>query len=129
MAPTGSRTAKPCNQWTANELAAYNITVVHQDFTTFFEMPTPPEPTINPSPHVLTTTDLDNAPDVDTRDILMFLDFAMDPGKSAVIDFAAVLLRALHYPQRGAGLALRTAVVISQRPDCNLPQPVAVGCT
>jgi len=99
MAP--SRTAKPCNQWTTNELAAYNITIDHQDFTTFFELPSPPDPTINP--HVLTTEDWSNAPDIDTFRILKLMDLATTPvlsGETAVVDFADYLLRALDYEQR-----------------------------
>src|SRR5712672_3303422 len=104
MAPSQLiRTAKPCNQWTTNDLAAYNITVDHQDVATFFETTTLPEPTIDLS-DVPTTADWSNAPDVDTAAILKLLDLAMVPvssGRSAVGDFLVPLLRALNYLRMG----------------------------
>ena len=103
MAPSQLiRTAKPCNQWTTNDLAAYNITVDHQDVATFFETTTLPEPTID-LPDVPTTADRSNAPFVDTAAILKLLDLAMVPvssGQSAVNDFLMDLLRALNYRRR-----------------------------
>jgi len=100
-----ARTAKPCNQWTANELSAYNITVVRQDYATFFEMPTPPEPTINP--HVSTTADQNNSQNVKTARTLKYMAFVMDWKLCSVLDFALALMDELEYPQRGELLTIR----------------------
>ncbi|KAF8905180.1 hypothetical protein CPB84DRAFT_1676753 [Gymnopilus junonius] len=96
------RSAKSGSDWTSNELAAYNITVVYQDAATFFEMPNLPQPSINSN--VLTTLDYRNAPDDDTYRLLRNLDLAtiqVPSEESAVDDFVVVLLRALGYEPRG----------------------------
>jgi len=82
------------------ELAAYKITIVPQNFTTFFEVSNPSVPNINP--HILTTADWKDASDTDTFGILKLLDLAMKPassGVSAVASFAMDLLRELKYLQ------------------------------
>lgn len=102
------RSVKSGSDWTANELTAYNITVVYQDAATFFETPNLPQPAINPN--VLTTLDHNNAPDDDTYTFIRHLDLAMVPvpaEESAVDDFAVVLLRALGYTPRGRALRTR----------------------
>ncbi|KAF9448588.1 hypothetical protein P691DRAFT_35701 [Macrolepiota fuliginosa MF-IS2] len=102
------RRAKSGSDWTATELAAYHITVVYQDFATFFGTPNLPRPAINPN--VLTTLDHNSAPDDDTYRLLRNLGLAMAPvtaEESAVDDFAVVLLRALGYEPRGKTLRTR----------------------
>jgi hypothetical protein len=46
---TLTRSTKPGSEWTINELRAYNITVTPQadDITTFFGIPTLPQPSVN----------------------------------------------------------------------------------
>jgi hypothetical protein len=63
------RSAKSGGDWTANELAAYNFTVVYQDFTTFEQR------AINPN--VLTTLNHNDAPDDDTYKLLRILDLSL----------------------------------------------------
>ncbi|TEB23377.1 hypothetical protein FA13DRAFT_1420359 [Coprinellus micaceus] len=102
------RSARSGSDWTANELASYNIAVVHQDGATFFETPNLPQPAVNPN--VLTTLDYNNSPDDDTYSLIRNLDLAMVPAtseESAVGDFAVVLLRALGYEPRGRTLRTR----------------------
>ena len=95
------RSAKSGNDWTSNELAAYNITVVFQDAATFFETPDLPQPAVNTN--VLTTLEYRDAPDDDTYRLLRNLDLAttqVATDESAVDDFAVLLLRALGYEPR-----------------------------
>ncbi|CAA7265480.1 unnamed protein product [Cyclocybe aegerita] len=99
--------------WTSNELAAYNITVVFQDAATFFETPDLPQPAVNPN--VLTTLEYRNAPDDDTYRLLRNLDLATTPvpaEESAVDDFAVLLLRALGYEPRGRTLRTRKDLIL-----------------
>ena len=96
------RSAKSGSDWTVNELAAYNIRVVYQDATTFFERPDLPQPSI--IPEVLTATDPDDTTDDSAYELLRYMDLAMSlppAEESAVDDFAVVLLRALGYTRRG----------------------------
>ena len=97
------RRAKSGNNWTWNELAAYNITVEYQNAATFFGTHNLPQPaTINPA--VLTATDPDDAADDSVYELLRTMDLAMSPApaeESAVDDFAVLLLRALGYSTRG----------------------------
>ncbi|KAF9479936.1 hypothetical protein BDN70DRAFT_806160, partial [Pholiota conissans] len=104
-----TRKAKSGNDWTSKDLAAYNITVVLQDAATFFETPYPylPRPDINPD--VLATMTCRYAPDDDTYRFLRHLDLAthqVPAEKSAVDDFAVILLREMGYEPRRR--ALRT---------------------
>ncbi|CAA7268321.1 unnamed protein product [Cyclocybe aegerita] len=106
------RRAKSGSDWTANELAAYNITVVFQDAATFFETPDLPQPAINPS--VLTTLDYRDSPDDDAYRLLRNLDLAttqVPAEDSAVDDFAVLLLRALGYEPRGRALRTRKDLI------------------
>ncbi|RPD68247.1 hypothetical protein L226DRAFT_435819, partial [Lentinus tigrinus ALCF2SS1-7] len=52
------RSAKSSSDWTANDLAAYNIQVQYQDAPTFFGVDHLPAPAIDQE--VLTTTKADN---------------------------------------------------------------------
>jgi len=96
------RRAKSGDDWTANELNAYNITVVHQDAATFFERPVMPQPNI--VPEALTALDPNHVDNDDAYELLSHMDFAMSPApaeESAVDDFAVLLLQALGYTRRG----------------------------
>jgi len=120
MAPSQpTRIAKPCNQWTADEFVAYHIKVVHQNFANFFEMPMPPEPTINPN--ILTTVHWSKAPDPDTADTLKFIDLVTTPvssGETSMVDFADNVLRALRYPRPRIGWFLRSRFHLSPLVIC-----------
>ncbi|TEB34566.1 hypothetical protein FA13DRAFT_1707452 [Coprinellus micaceus] len=88
------RSGKSGSDWTANELAANNITAIYQDAATFFETPDLPHTTINPN--VLNTLEYRDAPDDDTYRLLGNLDIAttqVPAEESAVDDFAVLLLR------------------------------------
>ncbi|KAF9498770.1 hypothetical protein BDN71DRAFT_1442702 [Pleurotus eryngii] len=107
------RTAKSGSDWTANELAAYNITVVYQDATAFFETPDLPHPTINPN--VLNTLSYRDAPDDDTYRLLRNLDLAttqVPVEESAVDGFAVLLLCALGYEPRGRTLRTKKDLLL-----------------
>ncbi|KAJ3510103.1 hypothetical protein NLJ89_g4865 [Agrocybe chaxingu] len=84
------RRPKSGSDWTANELAAYNITVVFQDAATFFETPDLPQPLRNLD---LATTQV-------------------PAEESAVVDFAVLLLRALGYAPRGRTLRTRKDLIL-----------------
>jgi len=104
---------KSGNDWTANKLLTYNITVVYQDFATFFEMPHVPQPTI--PVNVLTTKHYSNVPDDATYRVLKSMDLSMalvPVEESAVDDFAMVLLHALGYKPRGRSLRTRKDLLL-----------------
>jgi hypothetical protein len=93
------RSAKSGNDWTQNELRAYNILVVELPLTEFFnqnQLP-PVPPTLR---QFCETTDRALAPDDDTYKLLHYLDLAQNPkvGQEAAVDnFAARLLEMLGY--------------------------------
>ncbi|OBZ66235.1 hypothetical protein A0H81_13720 [Grifola frondosa] len=93
------RSAKSGNDWTKNELRAYNINVVEQSLPEFFglnELP-PVPPAVR---HFCEITDRALAPDDDTYKLLHHLDLAQNPkaGQEAAIDtFTARLLETLGY--------------------------------
>src|SRR5882762_354527 len=93
------RSAKSSNNWTSNELKAYNIVVEFQDAATFFGMPNLPQPTtVNPA--ILTTAGPDDTADDGVYALLRMMDLALSPPpeeESAVDDFAVMLLNALGY--------------------------------
>jgi hypothetical protein len=93
------RSPKSGNNWTQNELRAYNIQVVEQSLVEFFNQNQLP-----PVPHTIchfcVTTDRVLAPNDDTYKLLHYLDLAHDPkvGQEAAVDnFAARLLETLGY--------------------------------
>jgi hypothetical protein len=103
------RKAKSGSDWTQNELAAYNITVVFQDAVTFFGTPNLSPPDINPT-DFLNALDPDDTVDDNAYQLLRTMDLAMAPApeeESAVDDFAMLLLRALDYARRGRVLRSR----------------------
>jgi len=93
------RSAKSGNDWTQNELRAYNIQVVEQSLVEFFNRDQlPPLPLA--VRHFCETTDRALAPDDDTYKLLHYLDLAQNPkvGQEAAVDnFAARLLETLGY--------------------------------
>ena len=109
------RTAKSGSDWTSNELAAYNITVVPQNKEEFFgtiNLPNPAEPTL--AGFMTTETRRDAAAaDKNTKRLLHHLDLAMDPkvGQDAAVDnFAVELLRGLDYDDGDRIIFFRRAI-------------------
>jgi hypothetical protein len=96
------RTPKSGSDWTANELCAYNITVVPQNREEFFrtiDFPDPAEPSLVGFMTAETHRDAGNQ---GTKQLFYYLDMAMpvDPQigqEMAVVNFAAQLLRDLEY--------------------------------
>ena len=79
--------AKSGNDWTSDDLAAYNITVEPQDATTFFGHPHLPEPNVVPE-EVLEVAEPDEAATEDGARFLRYLHRAMEPERRHVVDFA-----------------------------------------
>jgi hypothetical protein len=107
------RTPKCGSDWTSNELRAYNITVVSQSKAEFFgttNLPDPAEPSVA---GFMTTETLQDAVDKSTKQLLFFLDLAMDPKlghETAVDNFAAHLLRSLNYDDDNKYVYIRHAI-------------------
>ncbi|KAI6112836.1 hypothetical protein F5141DRAFT_742017 [Pisolithus sp. B1] len=103
------RNAKSGNDWTVNELDAYNITIVSQDSATFFSMDTLPLPDHHPDlVNNLTADEMENE---DSYQVVRYMDLAMNlvpDEESAVVDFAMQLLRTMGYAGRAAGRDLRS---------------------
>ncbi|KAJ7253258.1 hypothetical protein C8J57DRAFT_1237595 [Mycena rebaudengoi] len=88
------RSAKSGNEWTENELAAYNIHVHEQSLKDFFDVEVVEDlPEVQPSLGTFVTTeDRIDAPDDDTYRLLHFLDFAHIPKGAAPLHFNDILL-------------------------------------
>jgi hypothetical protein len=98
------RTAKSGINWTTAELDAYNITIIPQTKAEFFgtdDFPNPTGPSIS---GFMTNESRETATDKRTKQLLYYLDLAMDPKvgleESAVGNFAAELLRGLDYDDK-----------------------------
>jgi hypothetical protein len=107
------RSAKLGSDWTANELAAYHITVVSQNKQQFFGVPNLPAPARPSLVGFMTTEDRQHAPDSETRKLLHYLDLALDPkvGQEAAVDnFAAKLLEKLGYDDGDRIIFIRRAL-------------------
>ena len=101
------RNAKSAQDWTINDLAAYNISISRQDTTTFFGQATLPPP-----PH---HSDLLNTSTVaemeDSYQVIQYMNLVMQsaPGEdSAVVDFTVQLLRVMGYGDRRLGTVIRS---------------------
>ncbi|KIL59303.1 hypothetical protein M378DRAFT_169471 [Amanita muscaria Koide BX008] len=90
------RSAKSGNDWTQNELRAYNIHVVDQSFVEFFNQNQLPVPSVPPAlRHFCETEDRRLAPDDATYALLHYLDLVQNPKEdleAAVENFAFDLL-------------------------------------
>lgn len=107
------RTAKSGSDWSANELDAYNVTVVPQSKEEFFGTIHFPDPTEPSLAGFMTTETRENATDKQTKQLLYYLDLAMHPtiGQEAVVDnFAAELLRSLGYDDNDRIVFIRHAL-------------------
>lgn len=101
------RSAKSGSDWTANDLAAYNIPVVSQDSATFFGAAVLPDPRV--PPEMLQRLEAEDAEDLDTCRTIAAMDLAMNrvpAEESAVDDFAVRLFDMLGYTTRN--IAVRT---------------------
>jgi len=106
------RSTKSGNDWTQNELRAYNIQVVEQLLVEFFnqnQLP-PVPPTVC---HFCETTDRALAPDDDTYKLLHYLDLTQNPKvgqEAAVNNFAARQLATLGYTSGQQVIVTRQAL-------------------
>lgn len=108
------RSAKSGNDWTRNELAAYNISIASQNVTTFFELPTLPEPHVPAD--MLQKLEADDANDLDVCRTLAAMDLAMNPipsEESAVDDFTVRLFDMLGYTTREISLRTRKDIPLT----------------
>ena len=106
--------AKPASKWTEHDLAAYNITVVHQDITTFFGMHNLPQPTIDPA--ALTATEPDGVANDDVYRLLHKMDHVMSVApveELAVSNFTMLLLRAMGYDSRGRDIRMKEVMPLT----------------
>lgn len=106
------RRAKGGNEWTNDDLLAYNITVEVQDFGTFFGQPVP---ILEPS-ELLTTLNADETTSAANYQALRFMALAMDriPNQlSMVAEFTAKLLTALGYESDSL---VKSVVTLQQMP-------------
>lgn len=96
------RSAKDSYDWTQNELAAYNTTIVTQNKQKFFGSADLPVPVIPSLAGFMTSKDREHAVDGETRKFLHHLDLALGPldHEAAVSNFAAQLLEKLGYDDR-----------------------------
>ncbi|KAH9164579.1 hypothetical protein EDB89DRAFT_2016810 [Lactarius sanguifluus] len=108
------RTPKSGSDWTANELCAYNITVVSQSKEVFFGTTNFPDPTEPSLTGFMVTETRHGAADKRTRQVLHYLDLATDPKtgqEAAVVNFAAeLLLRGLEYDDDNRIVFIRRAI-------------------
>lgn len=105
------RSAKSGNDWTINDLEAYNITIVAQDAATFFDQPVSPQLALNQK--LLTNLGAEEMVDEEDYKLVRYMDLAMNPipgEESAVTDFAMRLLRAIGYENRYRDLRSRKSI-------------------
>ncbi|KAJ7484046.1 hypothetical protein B0H11DRAFT_1196636 [Mycena galericulata] len=106
------RSAKSGNDWTENELAAYNICVVEQSLVDFFGIETLPSVPASLDAFI-TTKDRTDATDNDTYKLLRHLDLAYMPKvgqEAAVALFAKKLLDKLRYAEGRRIIMIRQAL-------------------
>ena len=107
------RSAKSGSDWSANDLAAYHITIVPQNKQEFFGLDDLPAPASPSLAGFMTTEDREQATDRETRKLLHYLDLALDPkmGQEAAVDnFAAKLLEKLGYDDGDRIIFIRRAL-------------------
>ena len=103
------RNAKSAQDWTINDLAAYNISVSRQDTTTFFGQATLPPP-----PHHSDLLNASTAAEMEednSCEVIRYMDLVMQsaPGEqSAGVDFTMQLLRLMGYAGRSLCTVIRS---------------------
>ena len=103
------RNAKSGNDWTKNDLVAYNISLVSRNAAEFFGQD--PLPVPKNHPQLLTHPTTDGITDDDAYRVLEYMDFAMTgvPNEeSAIDDFATHLLIVLGYADMNSDRVVRT---------------------
>ena len=108
------RSAKSGNDWTTNDLLAYNIKVSSQSPDKFYGQPLPPVESLSSiDPNLLAGTLGTQGVSDETYRLLQYLDLASKANAgqdSAVDDVAKEILRALDYEKRGLLLRSRYAI-------------------
>ncbi|KAH9027595.1 hypothetical protein EDB85DRAFT_2091818 [Lactarius pseudohatsudake] len=106
------RNPRSGSDWTANELSAYNIAVVPQSKEVFFGTTDFPDPTEPSLAGFMATESRQDAADTDkrTKQLLHYLDLAMDGQEAAVDNFAAELLKRLGYDDENRIVFIRHAI-------------------
>ena len=102
------RLPKSGNEWTSEDLHAYNITIREENFRTFFGQPIP----IPPPSELLQKENTSDMNTLENYRIMTHMDLAMDrvPNEeSAVIPFLEILFSALEYE------TLTKSVILSQQ--------------
>ncbi|KAK0460509.1 uncharacterized protein EV420DRAFT_1641057 [Desarmillaria tabescens] len=102
------RCTKSGNDWTTNELAAYNISITPQDVTAFFGLTALPEPHVPAD--MLQKLEADDADDLDACRTIAAMDLTMNPvpaEETAVDDFTVRLFDMLGYTTRDISLRTR----------------------
>jgi hypothetical protein len=87
--------AKSACDWTRNELLAYNIRVVNEDFNMFFSYPNMPPSTMHPD--ILNNVTVPPNPSKSTRLFFRYMNDAMVRSESAFDDFSAYLLTLIDF--------------------------------
>jgi len=100
------RSAKSGNDWTIDDLRAYNIITEPRDFGSFFGQPWP---TLQPS-ELLTKQFADEMTSDENYEVIRFMNLAMDRvpnNESKVVQFMEKLLAVLEYEGLARGVFLR----------------------
>ena len=118
------RSAKSGNDWTTNDLLAYNIKVSSQSPDKFYGQSLPTVESLSSSidPNLLTGTLGTKGLSDETYRLLQYLDLASKANagqESAVDDVAKEILRALGYEKRGLLLRSRYAIPLLISGDLN----------
>ncbi|KAF8901339.1 hypothetical protein CPB84DRAFT_1777593 [Gymnopilus junonius] len=104
-----TRTAKSGDEWTANDLAAYNIQIVSQDAAKFFGHATIPLPRHNLDLFEKKTSD--EMESEDSYQVARYMELAMAPvpeEESAVVDYIMQVLHAMGYAEKSLKRDLRS---------------------
>ncbi|KAE9398240.1 hypothetical protein BT96DRAFT_1020243 [Gymnopus androsaceus JB14] len=123
------RIARSANEWTSNELEAYNIQIAFQNAQTFFNETPLPAPSLHPE--ILTAQTANDTVDEASWTVLCQLELAMTSWTSAEADiiggdtalFTVVLLRSLGYIHRPRVFRTRKElrfVTCGENKDANL---------
>ena len=108
------RSAKSGNDWTENDLEAYNIQLQFKDAATFFGDSILPLPEIDEE--ILTTLEANDMLHDSNAELINLLDLAMGFSEEpAVNDFAVELLRRLGYVKRNTVARTQKGYVILQQ--------------
>jgi hypothetical protein len=103
------RSAKSGNDWTDNELFAFNISIQDVDVATIFGVPGPQLPPTTVSPVILNNTHRPPPPAVISKEDRLFFRYLerANTHEAAVNDFAGHILRMLDFDDSGRSIATR----------------------